>query len=167
VELDQWVVMPNHLHAIITLKWRDPAVETCVAHVSQGNLAHVPAQEEQAVQLHPQRMLQSGSLGSIINQFKGACTKRAGDAGFDGFAWQPRFFEHVIRDEEELGRIRSYIQRNPARWEFDSLRRAGVDDDGMKDFFDLLASVNDEPSVGETCATHVSTSSPNISATRS
>jgi REP element-mobilizing transposase RayT len=57
-----------------------------------------------------------GSLGSIVNQFKGACTRRIRKAGHLHFAWQPRFYDHIIRTQASLQRIRTYIDQNPARW---------------------------------------------------
>jgi len=59
------------------------------------------------------------SLGSIINQFKSACTKRIWKSVPIGFHWQPRFFDHIIRNDETLNKIREYINKNPARWERD------------------------------------------------
>ncbi len=64
---------------------------------------------------------QPHSLGSIINQFKSACTKII-HANIDPtFTWQPRYHDRIIRDELELGRIRKYIQENPMKWEEDEL----------------------------------------------
>src|SRR3954470_5641599 len=58
-------------------------------------------------------------LGSIIGQFKGACTSRIWGEGRGDFAWQDRFFDQIIRDEENLIRFRKYIVENPLRWEKD------------------------------------------------
>jgi putative transposase len=55
---------------------------------------------------------QSGCLGEIINQFKGACTKRI-RAIFPSFSWQRNFNDHIIRNEKDLQRIRAYIWSNP------------------------------------------------------
>ncbi|MCX7840424.1 MAG: hypothetical protein N2559_13375, partial [Anaerolineae bacterium] len=61
----------------------------------------------------------SNSLGAIIGQFKSVCTKRIWRAGYRDFAWQARFYDHIIRNERALNRIRAYIANNPARWELD------------------------------------------------
>jgi len=45
-------------------------------------------------------------------------------AGTPDFAWQRNYYEHVVRDEESLNRIRQYILDNPARWEFDRENQA-------------------------------------------
>jgi REP element-mobilizing transposase RayT len=108
VELDAWVVMPNHLHGIvgITHQMPKPAVETTRRVVS------TPADA-------PTARLQPNSLGAIIGQFKSVCTKRIWAAGFRHFAWQTRFYDHIIRDEKSLHKIREYIINNVGRWEQD------------------------------------------------
>ncbi|BAZ44499.1 hypothetical protein NIES4102_15090 [Chondrocystis sp. NIES-4102] len=102
VQLDEWVVMPNHLHGIIIIK--NP-VKTFRRNVSTDN--------------GNKSRLKSDSLGSIIGQFKSVCTKQIWKMGFNDFRWQPRFHDHIIRDEKSLSRIRQYIVNNPAKWELD------------------------------------------------
>ena len=57
----------------------------------------------------------SNSIGSIINQFKRICTIKTKSIGLD-FSWQPRFYDHIIRSDNELNRIRTYIKNNPNNW---------------------------------------------------
>ena len=57
----------------------------------------------------------SNSIGSIINQYKRICTIKAKLFGLD-LVWQPRYYDHIIRSECELKRIRSYIQNNPKEY---------------------------------------------------
>ncbi|MGH3087679.1 MAG: transposase [Rubrobacteraceae bacterium] len=82
--LDKWVIMPNHLHAIIVFA-----------------------------------AISSGSLGSIIGQFKSVCTKRIRAEGLHDFSWQSRFYDRIIRGERELDNVRQYITDNPAKWDMD------------------------------------------------
>jgi REP element-mobilizing transposase RayT len=96
VELDEWIVMPNHLHGILVLTDTDKTPRRGVSTGSE---------------------LRSGSVGAIIGQFKSVCTKRIWALGQHGFAWQPRFHDRVIRDEAELLSTRRYIIENPLRWE--------------------------------------------------
>jgi len=125
VVLDAWVVMPNHLHGIIGI--------TGTAHDDADTRDDVNAPRDVVVET-PRRGVstaaatataaasaawKSGSLGAIIGQFKSVCTKRIWAAGFRDFAWQERFYDHIIRDERALNRIREYIANNPARWESD------------------------------------------------
>ena len=99
--LDEWVVMPNHLHGIIVmLDW-----------------VHPPETPQRGVSTKQSK--KSHSLGTIIGQFKSACTKRIGATGFNDFAWQPLSFDHIIRNEKELDSIREYIVNNPLKWELE------------------------------------------------
>jgi hypothetical protein len=59
------------------------------------------------------------SLGSIIGQFKSKTIKRIRVAGYCDFAWQTRYYDHIIRDLADLNRIRRYIQENPIQWEME------------------------------------------------
>jgi REP element-mobilizing transposase RayT len=57
----------------------------------------------------------SNSIGSIINQFKRICTIKTKSCGLD-LSWQPRYYDHIIRSDNELDRIRNYIKNNPDNW---------------------------------------------------
>ena len=63
--------------------------------------------------------LKPNSLGSIIGQFKSACTKRIRKNENNNFAWQANYYDHIIRNQKDLDRIREYIQSNPLKWELD------------------------------------------------
>lgn len=63
---------------------------------------------------------QSKNLASIIRGFKSSVTIFARDNKID-FDWQPRFYEHIIRDIEDYQRISKYIIANPAKWNEDHL----------------------------------------------
>ncbi len=98
VDLDEWVIMPNHIHMIIQIG-DSSAVETPRRGVSTWKL---------------------GTLGAIMNQFKSVCTKRIRVAYPEsGFAWQSRFYDHVVRDAESLRLVREYIRKNPSEWQYD------------------------------------------------
>jgi REP element-mobilizing transposase RayT len=105
VELDEWVVMPNHLHGIIIIK---------------SGAAEMPPETPVETPVETPRRgvsrLKSGSLGAIIGQFKSICTKRIWAAHSRSFGWQSRFYDHLIRDERALKNIRRYIVNNPAQW---------------------------------------------------
>jgi REP element-mobilizing transposase RayT len=100
VILDAWVVMPNHLHGIIVIQ-NDEVAATNSA--------------ESAGSLRP------GSVGAIIGQIKSVCKKRIRAMGAQTFDWQPRFHDHIVRDDKDLARIREYIMNNPVQWELDEL----------------------------------------------
>lgn len=61
----------------------------------------------------------AGSVPVIINQYKGAVTRWAGRNGFCDFAWQARYYDRVVRNQQERYRIRQYIENNPAQWHRD------------------------------------------------
>jgi REP element-mobilizing transposase RayT len=60
-----------------------------------------------------------GSLSVIIRTFKAAVTTWARANGHPDFAWQGRFHDHIVRDEDDLDRIREYIVNNPLKWALD------------------------------------------------
>ncbi len=100
IELDAFVVMPNHVHGVII--------------IADGM--------GRATGRSPLQSGPSGrSLGAFVAGFKAAATKRINTArGSPGEPiWQRNYFEHVIRSEDSLQRIRQYILDNPMRWEFD------------------------------------------------
>ena len=113
VTIDEFIVMPNHLHGILVIRNRHPAqrarearsdVETFRWNVSTSGGFRLIA----------------GSLGAIIGQFKSVCTKRLRGQIQPDFGWQSGFYEHIIRDGDEHDRIRQYIRDNPRSWERDS-----------------------------------------------
>jgi putative transposase len=104
VNLDAWIVMPNHVHAIIVL-----TVETPRRGVSSNPRRAVSTQ----INWRP------GTLGAIINQFKSVCTKRIRASWCSDFSWQARYYDHIVRNERELDNIRKYILGNVAKWDDD------------------------------------------------
>lgn len=115
VTLDVWVIMPNHLHGILIIDNEDRVVETPCHGVSDTTV-ETP---QRGVSTDRRNPWSSGCLGAVIGQFKIACTKRIRAAGYPDFAWQSRFYDHVIRSEKSLNKIREYITNNPMQWEMD------------------------------------------------
>ena len=111
VVLDEYIVMPNHLHGILVLG----PVETLHCNVSTGpgNVSTTRDPDDAHSQMSPH----AGSVGAMIRSYKSAVTYWCNRNGFPAFAWQPRCHDHIIRDENELARIRQYIRNNPANWE--------------------------------------------------
>jgi putative transposase len=99
VELDECVIMPNHLHGIII-----------ISSNRRGGSRTAPTGE---YKVKP--------LGRLIGAFKTMSTKqinlisKTSEVPF----WQRNFYEHVIRDDHSLNRIRDYIVTNPLRWDLD------------------------------------------------
>jgi REP element-mobilizing transposase RayT len=109
--LDEFVVMPNHVHGIVIIE--DPGVEA--SDVRPGvETRHVASlQQLQQNRFGP---LKPGSLQAIMHAYKAAVTRWCRQNGHDAFAWQPRYYEHIIRNDQDLARIRQYIRDNPAQW---------------------------------------------------
>lgn len=112
VQLDEFVVMPNHIHGIVIIENNivSNTVETC-----RG----MSLQRQNITQYNKFTKPISKSLSMIINHFKSAVKRWANKHNFENFQWQPRFYEHIIRNEDELNRIREYIRNNPLQWELD------------------------------------------------
>lgn len=111
--LDEFVMMPNHLHGIIFLsKGEASADDTFVFPTTP--------QPADASPLQPIGT-KHGSLGAIIQNFKSISTRFANSLYFNpgSILWQRNYFEHIIRNERELNDIRKYIQANPVLWEND------------------------------------------------
>ena len=104
VILDEFVVMPNHIHAILFI----PGVrKTGFQYID-------PLQQHQRFQ-HVVRK----SIGSIIRSFKASVTRWCRKNGYEYFQWQRNFYDHIIRNEKELNHRREYILNNPLKWELD------------------------------------------------
>lgn len=56
------------------------------------------------------------ALGEIVRQFKAISTIHIRANGLPKFAWQPNYYEHIIRNDHSLERIREYIAGNPSKW---------------------------------------------------
>jgi putative transposase len=107
VDLDAFVVMPNHVHGILVITDRAVGAK----NFSPLQNTNKPAQRPIGAP--------SKSIGSIIRGFKIGVTKWVRENTDTHAVWQRNYYEHVIRNEESLLRIRQYILDNPARWAFD------------------------------------------------
>jgi putative transposase len=103
IELDAFVVMPNHVHGVVVINQPVGTIHDSPSHA-------VPVAQRC-------RML----LAKLIGRFKMVSAKQInalrGSSGQP--LWQRNYYEHVIRDDGSLNRIRQYISDNPAQWEFD------------------------------------------------
>jgi putative transposase len=99
--LDEFMVMPNHVHCIIEI----------LRKVSQPYLVNrfsrpIP-----------------GSVSMIMNQYKGDVKKWCNRNGFEHFKWQARFHDHVIKNQIAYENIKRYIAENPRNWINDRFHR--------------------------------------------
>jgi len=105
--------MPNHLHGIIEILPKDNDFDDC--NNCRDTLKHVSTENAK----NEFGKLKSKSLSLIINNFKGGVTRYCNKNDLAYFQWQSGYYEHVIRNEKDLVRIKKYIADNPLNWEFD------------------------------------------------
>jgi putative transposase len=103
VDLDSFVVMPNHIHGIIVIKDLGRDVQLNVST------------EKTYAEISPRR----GSLSVIIRTFKAAVTTFCRTNGYQDFRGQSRFYDHIIHDDKDLDNVRNYIIDNPLKWATD------------------------------------------------
>jgi putative transposase len=108
--LDEWVIMPNHMHGILFL----------------DEVHGEPADQPQPAQRDPDNpySLMSPyrrSLSVIVRTYKAAVTTECRRAGLDEFRWHRNYHDAIISSREHLDNVRHYIRQNPIRWEADSL----------------------------------------------
>lgn len=151
VKLDEFVMMPNHIHGIIIIDYSDCRD----ADLSRLRMQDKNILSEDAINRHLYGMrdkivsiekldainrvsteyktnctaggvtgernpMVSDSLAKIIRWYKGRCSFEMNKIFKQkDFAWQPRFYDHVIRKDESLLRIREYICDNPRNWDKD------------------------------------------------
>lgn len=114
VKLGEFVIMPNHVHGIIIIdKADDGRNKTDIKHgVETQNLASLrPDKQKPLNEFGPQ----SRNLASVIRGFKIGVTKNARKIQPD-FKWQPRYYDHIVRDRKSFNRISKYIRNNPTKW---------------------------------------------------
>lgn len=101
IQMDKYIVMPNHFHGIIIINCR-------------GTLQRTPTKEQFGRPI-------SNSIPTIIRLFKSTTTKQINQIrktpGIP--VWQRNYYDHIIRNEKELHNIRRYIEENPILWEYD------------------------------------------------
>ena len=110
IELDQWVLMPNHIHGIVVIN-KDLNVNKVVSVDQGASLA--PLREN--VLRKPR------SLSTFVSGFKSAVTRqiRKISTGDNTPVWQKNYYESIIRNEKQLNNIRQYIIDNPCKWDDD------------------------------------------------
>jgi REP element-mobilizing transposase RayT len=108
-QLDEFVIMPNHMHGIITINKNDANA------VQPQNIAALhdasSTKKWETNKFGPQ----SQNLASIIRGYKIGVTKGAKLLHPD-WAWLPRYYESIIRNQKSFDNIRNYIRNNPKKW---------------------------------------------------
>jgi len=123
METDEYMIMPNHFHGIVVIVGADLCVcpAPADAHVSGANGSGAHDSNAHGSNAHA-----GAPLPSMIQWFKTMTTneyirgvKSRGWPPFAGKLWQRNYYEHIIRNDESLNRIREYIMNNPMQWTLD------------------------------------------------
>ncbi len=133
--LDEFRVMPNHLHGIVCVE----SVGAGLALPIHKSGFSLPDNEPKAEKGGPRP---APTLGDIVCVFKSKATvhvnrlrNRAGSP-----VWQRNYYEHIIRSEDELNRVRQYIISNPVKWEEDIENPMNRGKEKTKDYYDEIYS---------------------------
>ena len=127
VELDEYVLMPKHFHGIVVIVGAELCVRQQHKDRESNEYQRVRNQQRAENQQHKKQGGHTGPpLQEIIQWFKTMTTneyinevKTGRFPPFEKRIWQRSFYDHVIRDDDELNRIREYIQNNPFQWALD------------------------------------------------
>lgn len=106
-QIPLYVIMPDHIHLIVIISNDD-------FHRNVPWRVSVKGKNEimQKIANH------QGRLSNMIGGFKQSVTRFARQNDIP-FQWQPRFYDHIIRDQNEMNRISEYIENNVSKWESD------------------------------------------------
>jgi putative transposase len=108
LHLGEFVVMPDHFHAIITIGSNE---------FNEKTKSWTDAEVRQTKKMSPQKK----NLSSIIRGFKASVTSKAREINTN-FGWHERFYDHVIRSYEEYEIFSQYIKDNPRNWKKGKLK---------------------------------------------
>lgn len=108
LHLEEFIVMPDHIHGIVIIESipnQDEKRDEKRVLMARKGAYHAPLRTPR-------------SLATFVGAYKASVTRRiAALRGTDAVSvWQRNYFEHVIRNDDDLNRIREYIQTNPMRW---------------------------------------------------
>ncbi|MDR1516892.1 MAG: transposase [Dysgonamonadaceae bacterium] len=139
VQLHNFIVMPNHFHAIVEIVTKFDDACRGVLHTPSNNtpINNTPINNKimdnefdngvcnqgvcnQGVCNTPLRS-PSQTVGAIMRGYKSAVSKQ-----LDFSVWQRNYHEHIIRDQHEHGTIAEYIENNPINWEIDTFYKNDI-----------------------------------------
>jgi len=128
VEIDEFRVMPNHLHGIVIIR------NELASHV--GNAYMRSLQDRTKMLLSKTIQQHKASMSRRINSLQNALC----------FQWQKSFYDHIIRNEASLQHIRQYIVYNPLKWGLDIENRNNCSPHkNYSDYYEEIITGNKEP----------------------
>ena len=116
-EIPLWVVMPNHIHAIVVIDGDKIPHDKRIIKTMNDNVVETFHETSLQESIKIATQMQSW-LSVVVRLFKQSITRYANENAIT-FAWQPRFYDHIIRDTGELNRIAEYIVQNVVKWDCD------------------------------------------------
>jgi len=134
VKIDKYVIMPNHIHIIFVInddrRGTARRARNDIIYDHKGTARRAPTNEQYQKPV-------KNSIPTIVQSYKSAVTKRINllrnTPGIP--VWQRNYYEHVVRDERGMNRIRRYVINNPPNWEYDQENRNGLSIDEKKKFW--------------------------------
>lgn len=125
VEIEEYVIMPNHFHGIITIVGAPP----CGRPIIDGESGQAQVEDAKSGRPH----WAAPTVGHVMNWFKTMTTnayikgvKTADWSPFHGRLWQRNYYERIIRSDAELNAARKYIEENPLKWDMDKENPANL-----------------------------------------
>ncbi len=140
IELDEWIIMPNHLHGIVVIinhETRDMvdrwANNNKVVDDKNKDASLAPLQGNV---VGGSRQRKPRSLSSFIGGFKSSVTKRIKEfcQQPNPVIWQRNYYESILRNEQQLNHIRQYIINNPQKWDEDTEKPENPSQELLIDF---------------------------------
>ncbi len=136
IVLDDYIIMPDHIHGIIFINSiSKEEIQNKIIPIGMNQKIHSKSFDQinctdlinqirtiNAIKNDHGKsqwilMKSSGiSLGKIIRYFKAKCTREIRSSGYSQFTWHRLYYDHIIRNESDLSRIRWYIKNNPCKW---------------------------------------------------
>ena len=114
-----YVVMPNHIHAIVLIDDHYDVCRDAIHRVSESEMQMEPTQDRGGITGHNNPMLYQ-SLGTVIRGLKARVTHYANEKGLV-FAWQSRFHDRIIRNQKDMNETALYVDHNVAKWPEDEM----------------------------------------------
>ncbi|MDB9537993.1 transposase [Dolichospermum planctonicum CS-1226] len=125
IEFDDFVIMPNHFHGIVIINQEinSDFMKNDVDFQDNNVGANCRSPLGQIQLSRPKISMKPKSISSLIAGFKSATTKKINIIRNtpQNPVWQRNYYDHIIRNDESLARIREYVQNNPLSWENDQL----------------------------------------------
>jgi REP element-mobilizing transposase RayT len=128
VKLDEFIIMPNHIHGILILDYSLVGIRHGVSLQSPSRdivgschdmTLHSKIESNQNINQFSKPL--KNSISVIINQYKSSAKRWCNRNGFDHFQWQSRFYDQILHNENSIDKIREYICNNPKNWAEDEL----------------------------------------------